>query len=226
MFPRCLAAAAGDVLPGPTKEAAMIRHVLLWSCCLAIAGPALTACEGAGGQVSVLSSGSAAVAPGATYAWAPPLPGAKSRDPRIDNDIIRNRIKSAVDANLAAKGYRRIDDPRQANLLVAYHLGVQSKTEYQVDTFGGPPGVACGFRGCIAGYGWGMYGPPTTSVTPINYTEGQLMLDLTDSASGQLAWRAVSKKRVDSNDSDQASIDAVVADMVKALPGNPPAKAG
>jgi hypothetical protein len=203
-----------------------MRRVLLWSCCLALCASALAACEGAGGHVTVLSAGSPAVAPGATYAWAPPLAVDRPRDPRVDNDIIRNRIRGAIDANLAAKGYRRIDDPKQANLLVTYHLGIQSKTEYQVDSFGGSPaGVTCGFRGCVSGYGWGLYGPPSTSVRPINYNEGQLLLDLTDASSGQLAWQAVSRRRVVGEDATEATLSAIVADMVKDLPGGP-AKAG
>ena len=185
--------------------------------CLALAG-----CESPGGKVTVLS-GSVPVAAGSTYAWAPDgQPGAG--DPRVDNDIIRERIKTAIDTNLAAKGYRQVS-PSQAKVLVAYHIGLQNKTDYSATSMGAPGGgVACGRRGCIGGYGWGMYGAPMdVDVRAINYTEGALMLDIIDAASGKLAWRATSQKRVDAKDADQAGLNAVVADMTKTLPAVPPA---
>ena len=187
--------------------------------CLAMAG-----CESPGGKVSVLS-GQTPIA-GSTYAWAPDAqPGAG--DPRVDNDIIRERITTAVDTNLAAKGYRQVS-PAQAKVLVAYHIGLQNKTDYSATSMGAPGGgVACGRRGCVGGYGWGMYGAPVdVDVRAINYTEGALMLDLIDSASGKLAWRATSQKRVDAKDVTQDGLNAVVADMIKTLPAGAPPTAG
>jgi hypothetical protein len=197
----------------------MSRQVLRYAV-LAAAAIALSACESPGGKVSVLSGNSAAVQPGATYAWSP-TGQAGSGDPRVDNDIVRERIKTAIDTNLAAKGFRQAD-PATAQLLVSYHVGLQNKTDTQVSSFGPPVGggVACGRRGCIGGYGWGMYGAPQDiDVRHIDYTEGTMMLDLTNRSSGKLAWRATSQKRVDKGDVDQAGLNAVVADMVKSLPG-------
>jgi len=181
----------------------------------------LLGCESPGGQVSVLT-GNTPLA-GSTYAWAPGAqPG--SGDPRVDNDIIRERIRTAIDTNLAAKGYSQVD-PAKAKLLVSYHVGLQNKTDYSATSMGGPRGVACGIRGCIGGYGWGMYGAPVdVDVRSINYVEGAVILDLTDAASGKLAWRATSQKRIDEKDGTQDGLNAIVADMVKSLPpGAPPA---
>jgi hypothetical protein len=181
----------------------------------------LVGCESPGGQVSVLS-GNTPLA-GSTYAWAPVLPG--SGDPRIDNDIMRERIRTAIDTNLAAKGYSQVD-PTKAKLLVSYHVGLQNKTDYSATSMGPTGGgMACGVRGCIGGYGWGMYGAPRdVDIRSINYTEGAVMLDLVDAASGKLAWRATSQKRVDQKDGTQDGLNALIADMVKTLPpGAPPA---
>ena len=130
-------------------------------------------------------------------------------------------LKAAVEGALAGRGYRQVSDPSSANLLVQYHIGLQNRTETRVDTFGAPIGgpVACGVRGCIGGFGWGMYGPPMdVDVRNINYVEGTVMLDLIDKASGKLAWRATSQKRLDQSDADQAGVNAIFADMVKTLP--------
>lgn len=192
---------------------------LVFTSALAAASLGVTACGTSGGDVSVLKSSTVAVAPGSTRAWAPGAqPG--SGDKRIDNDIIQGRIKAAVEGALAGRGYRQVFDPSAANLLVQYHIGLQNRTETRVDTFGGPMGpAACGIRGCIGGFGWGMYGPPMdVDVRNINYVEGTVMLDLIDRASGQLAWRATSQKRLDQSDADQAGVNAIFADMVKTLP--------
>lgn len=177
----------------------------------------LTACQGPGGRVSVLEGDTVRVAPGSTYAWAPDAqPG--SGDPRIDNDIVQGRIKTAVDTALQGRGFT-LADPASATLLVQFHIGLQNRTETQVSSFGPSPAAACGVRGCIGGFGWGMYGAPRDfDVRTINYTEGMLMLDLIDRASGKLAWRATSQRRMDNRDADQARANAIVADMVKSLP--------
>ena len=186
---------------------------------MATAALGLTACESPGGKVSVLSNDAAPVRAGSTWAWAPGArPG--SGDPRIDNDIVQGRIKTAVEGALAAKGYRQVSDPSSASLLAQYHIGLQNKSETRVDTFGPPgPAMACGIRGCIGGYGWGMYGAPMdVDVRNIDYVEGTVMLDLIDRTSGKLAWRATSQKRLDQSDADQAGVSAIVTDMVKSLP--------
>lgn len=180
---------------------------------------ALTACESPGGRVSVLQSDTIRVTPGSTYAWAPDAqPG--SGDPRIDNDIVQGRIKTAVDTALQGRGFTQAADPSSATLLVQFHIGLQNRSETQVSSFGAPNRVGpCGLRGCIGGFGWGMYGAPMdVDVRTINYTEGTLMLDLIDRASGKLAWRATSQRRMDQGDSDQAKANAIVADMVRSLP--------
>lgn len=177
----------------------------------------LAACETPAGKVSVLQSSSLAPVPGSTYAWAPVNNATRiAADPRVANDIVQERLRGAVDYALTAKGYRRVDDPGQAQLLASYHVGLEARTETRVDTYGGG-GMACGFRGCVSG--WGLYGPPQVDVRDINYTQGTLILDLIDRASGKLAWRATSDKRVDQGDADQAKLNAVLVDMTKSLPG-------
>ncbi|HEX5006722.1 MAG TPA: DUF4136 domain-containing protein [Hyphomonadaceae bacterium] len=173
----------------------------------------LAACE-TPAKVSVLQAANASITPGATYAWSP-MPQGDSRhgDPRIDNDIIRERIRTAVNSNLGAKGYQLISDPASAQLLVAYYVGIQPGTDYRVDTYG--PSVY--------GYGWGYYGAPgNVDVRAINYVDGTLILDIKDRESGQLAWRATSQKRINEGDGAQDKLNKLVADMVVSLPGLAP----
>jgi len=200
-------------------EIAMTGRTLSLAALILGAGLALSACGTPAGNVSVMQSDSIALVPGSTYAWAPTSETTQqSADPRLSNDIVRERLRSAVDTALSAKGYRQVSNPSEATLLARYHVGLESRTETRVDNLGGPVRTACGFRGCVSG--WGMYGPPMVDVQNINYTQGTLIVDLVDARSGKLAWRATSDKRVDSNDSTAAGLNAILADMTKTLPGN------
>ncbi|MFC3079964.1 DUF4136 domain-containing protein [Phenylobacterium terrae] len=181
---------------------------------------ALSACETPAGDVSVLQSDSRALTPGSTYAWAQASTPAPNADPRIANDIIQERLHRAVDTALAAKGYRLTADPQQAELLVSYHVSLEDRTEASVTTLGAAGPTYCGIRGCIGG--WGAYGPPMTTVDTFDYTQGTLVLDIVDRASGKLAWRATSRKQVNEGDGAQAPLNAMLADMTKTLPGTAP----
>src|SRR5262245_44967126 len=107
----------------------------------------LGACESAP-TVSVMQSPDVAITPGSTYAWAPAMnaPSGGHGDPRIDNEIIRDRIRLAINQNLGAKGYQLVDNPSEAQLLVAYYIGLQQGTDYRVNSYG------AGYYGY--GYGW------------------------------------------------------------------------
>lgn len=177
----------------------------------------LAACQGPAGNVSVLASDTAALRPGMTYAW-----GAASNDgdARTDNGIVEQRLHTAVDQALQAKGYRPAANPASADLIVTYHVALEARRDFQVDTFGADP-VLCGIRGCFGGWGFYGYGAPDATIREIPYVEGQLLLDLTDRATGQLAWRATSQQRVDQNDATQENLTAILLDMTKDLPGLP-----
>jgi hypothetical protein len=178
---------------------------------------ALCACAGPASDVNVLQ-GETAVAPRAAVAWASaPEDALQNGDPRIDNDIIRKRIRTAVEAALTARGHRFVQDQSEARYIVSYHVGLQNRQDYRVDTMAPPGGAVCGWRGCVGGFGWGMYGPPA-DIRSVSYVEGTMILDLEDRSSGQLAWRATSSRRIDESDGSQEQINAAVADMVRALP--------
>jgi len=177
---------------------------------------ALASCAGPAGNVNVLRSGNAIV-PGSAVAWAPLADDQlQNGDPRIDNDIIRQRMRTAVEAALTARGFTFVQDADAARYLVSYHMGLQERQDIRVDSMG-PRGNVCGVRGCVGGFGWGMYGAPT-NVRTVNYVEGTVILDLTDRSSDQLAWRATSQRRVNANAGSQANLNAALADMVRSLP--------
>lgn len=176
----------------------------------------ISSCADGAGRVGAVE-GDDVAASRAPVAWAPLAQHElQNGDPRIDNDILRRRIRIGVENALTASGHHFVQDPGKAKYLVSYHIGLRDRRDLRVDTRGPPGGVACGWRGCVSGFGWGMYGAPR-DIGAIHYAEGTLMLDLTERSSGHLAWRATSQRRFDQGDTSQQRIDATFVDMTRSL---------
>jgi hypothetical protein len=165
-------------------------------------------------QVTVQKPG--VVPHGATYAWAPVsaemLSGA---DPRVANAAFRQKVEHAVDQALAAKGFKKAPGVAQAQLLVAYHVGLKPKSATKPNRMALPQ-AACASPGCNSS--WGAYGPPQVEMRTFDYTQGTLVLDLMDGKSGQLAWRATTQKPVVNKEPSQARLNQIANEMTAKLP--------
>jgi hypothetical protein len=138
-----------------------------------------------------------------TYAW-------KDVDPK-QNELLDRRVKSAVDAQLAAKGLRKVDaDP---DLWVVYHAQLSEQT--QINTYDTGWGYGWGWRGY--GYGGGM---STTTVSKIPV--GTLIVDLVDAKEKQLKWRGTASKTLDPSATAEERDKNVNAAVEKMLAGYPP----
>lgn len=101
--------------------------------------------------------------------------------PRIDNDLMDERVRRAVDAELAEKGFRLV--PREeADFLVAYYV------EYKQRIGGSSVSMSAG-RGS-----YGRYGGVGYNTTISEYDEGYLTIDIIDPASGRNIWRGVGRR--------------------------------
>jgi Domain of unknown function (DUF4136) len=119
-----------------------------------------------------------------TYKWVI-LKGAAPVD-----DLTDKQIKEAIDAQLAAKGLSK-GDSDDANLYVGYQTVVG--TEKQFTSYDSGWGYGPGWYG----RGWyGGGGGMTTGQTSTIYN-GQLALDMYNSAGHTLVWRGVVSKTLD-----------------------------
>jgi hypothetical protein len=165
-------------------------------------------------KVDVIRDAAIAIPPGSTWAWAPE-PAEKrpeELDPRVNNSIIHGRVQQAVETVLAQKGYRRTD-PGSADFLVAYRVGVKDARQMVTQTVPvGPP--------YWGGWGWGYYGPPPMVTSrEVTYTEGALVIDITQRSTNKLAFRTTGLDRdVTGVDSSEAEIQKTVTKLLSALP--------
>ncbi len=135
-----------------------------------------------------------------TYKWVV-LKGATPVD-----DLTDKQIKEAIDAQLATKGLTKVDGD-DANLFIGYQTAVG--TEKQFTSYDTGWGYGPGWYG----RGWyGGGGGMTTGQTSTIYN-GQLAVDMYNSAGHDLVWRGVVSKTLD----PKAKPDKRQKNLTKAL---------
>ena len=95
---------------------------------------------------------------------------------QTDNPLWQPRIQQAIDKDLQAKGWRRVDSGGQVS--VSAVGAVHNEKEYQT------------FYNGMGGWRWGGFGDEATT-TVQNERIGTLVVDMYDSNSKQLIWRGV-----------------------------------
>jgi hypothetical protein len=121
--------------------------------------------------------------------------------------IDERRIRSAVERELAAKGYRKVA-PAEADLIVSFSIGTQEKTKIY-----STPNAGAGYYGY--GYG-GWYGGST--VRSYQYTEGTLAIEIFDREARRAVWVGWGSKRLSNNDDSEKVIDEAVKKILEPLP--------
>jgi hypothetical protein len=135
-----------------------------------------------------------------TYSWQEIKPA---------NSLWDARIKNAVDAQLAAKGWTQVASGGE----VAVVAIKASKTQRTLQTF---------YDGFGGGWGWrrfggGGFGDSTT--TEQDYKVGTLVIDLYDTNTKQLIWRGSAQDTLsDKATKNEEKLDKGVAKMFKAFP--------
>jgi hypothetical protein len=210
----------------PNKSALLALSALFW-------GLLLAGCED---HITVIRDPDIPVVKGSTWAWRPIAPPKDvdkrpvvSRDvisrresvvrkPDANREIVRQRIRTAIEQTLSSKGLRQVSDPQQADFLVEYHVAVR-RHEATVERVypGGYPGVVCGPYGCWEGWGWG---PPQVGFENIRFREGTVVFDLVKQSTKRLAYRAIGQKPVHRDTFNQDEINGFIHHMLGKLKTN------
>lgn len=133
-----------------------------------------------------------------TYSW---------QEVKPPNSLWDSRIKSAVDAQLAAKGWTQVDSGGDVAIVAI----ATTHTERTLQTF--YDGMGGGWRW----RGFGGMGEATTSEQ--DYKEGTLLVDLYDAKNKLLIWRGSAEDTVSNNaDKNEKNLDKGVARMFKKFP--------
>lgn len=174
---------------------------------------------------------------GATWAWQPVVEPVAGRDSRRvtsrdtggrpegpvardvvgDNQIVRDRVKTAIQQTLTAKGLAQVSDPATADFLVDYHFAIERRNATVQTVYPGAyPGLVCGPYRCWEGWG---YGPAAVGYERVHFREGTIVFDLTQQTTQRLVYRAVGEKPVrrDTFSLTQDEINGLVNHLLKDL---------
>jgi hypothetical protein len=198
-----------------------------------ICGLLLTGCDD---RITVLRDVNVPIHQGSTWAWKPrarptdfdPRPVVSrdvisrretmARDPGANNEIVRERIRTAIGQTLSSKGLRQVSDPRDADFVVDYHVAVRRHNVTVEHVYpGGYPGLVCGPYGCWESWGWG---PPEVSYEDIRFREGKVVFDFVKQSTQRLAYRAIGQKPVDRNTFNQDEISELVHHLLGKMKTN------
>lgn len=142
-----------------------------------------------------------------TYSWI----GVNVQEP-----LWQDRIESAVDAQLTAKGWQKVPSGGDASISA---VGA-THNEQSLDTFYTGPGFGGGWghRGW-----WGMGGPGMTTTTVENTPVGTLHIDIFDGKTKNVIWHATMSDSLSSKpEKNDQKMNKAVEDAFKKFP--PPAK--
>jgi hypothetical protein len=184
-------------------------------------------------HITVIRDPDIPVTKGSTWAWRPVAPPKDAdkrpvvsrdvisrresvvREPDANREIVRQRVRTAIEQTLSSKGLRQVSDPQEADFLVEYHVAVK-RHEVTVEHVypGGYPGVVCGPYGCWEGWGWG---PPQVGYENIRFREGTVVFDLVKQSTKRLAYRAIGQKPVHRDTFNQDEINKFLHHMLGKL---------
>ena len=132
---------------------------------------------------------------------------------KVGQQLIDDRIVAAIDAELAAKGLTKSAKP---DVFVVYHVAFDK--EKDISTY------SSGYAGGYGAYGWGWGGGMGTTTTQVrDILVGTLVIDMADATKGQLAWRGMGVKEVDTQAKPEKR-DKSIANAVKKIFKNYPPK--
>ena len=112
----------------------------------------------------------------------------------------------AVDKDLQAKGWRKVDD--NADVVVTAVGATKNQQEYQ--TF---------YNGLGPGWGWWGWGPRNETTEVVNYRTGTLVIDMYDARTKQLLWRGTADDTLSSKpEKNEKKLDKAVDKMFDKFP--------
>jgi hypothetical protein len=137
---------------------------------------------------------------------------------KVGQPLIDDRIVAAIDTELAAKGFTKSE--ANPDVFVVYHVAFDKQKD--ISTF------SSGYGGGYGGYGWGYGGgwaggggSSTTTVRDI--LVGTLVIDMADAKKGQMTWRGMGVKEVDTGANPEKR-DKSINNAVKKIFKNYPPK--
>lgn len=152
-----------------------------------------------------------------TFAWGNSEEDVKN--PVYKSDLISKNIQQTVEKEFAKRGISL--EKRNPDFVVSYRTHTEQKQEVRGSNF---YGFGFPYFGRFYRYPFGMWGYPYGwSNVPVEatYTEGTLIIDITDNKTKELVWRGTVKGNVDNISNLQKQIQKGIKAIMKKYPVSP-----
>jgi hypothetical protein len=133
----------------------------------------------------------------------------------VGQKLIDDRIIAAIDAEMTAKGFTKSD--ASPDVFVVYHVAFDKQKDISSYSSGGAGYGAYGWR-----YGGGWAGS-TTTTSVRDILIGTMVIDVADAKKGELAWRGMGVKEIDTQAKPEKR-DKSINEAVKKIFKNYPPK--
>ena len=136
---------------------------------------------------------------------------------KVGQQLIDDRIVSAIETQLAAKGLTKVE--ANPDVWVVYHVAFDKQKD--ISTY------SSGYGGGYGPYGWGWGGGwagGTTSTQVRDILVGTLVIDMADAKKGELAWRGMGVKEVNTQANPEKRDKSINEAVKKIFKNYPPKK--
>jgi hypothetical protein len=133
---------------------------------------------------------------------------------KVGQPLIDDRLVSAIEAQLAAKGLTKSETP---DVFVVYHVALDKQKD--ISTY------SSGYGGGYGPYGWGWGGgwAGGTSTTQVrDILVGTLVIDLADAKAGKLVWRGIGVKEINTGANPEKRDKSIAKAVEKIFKNYPP----
>jgi predicted outer membrane lipoprotein len=127
----------------------------------------------------------------------------------VEDPLWEDRVTRAVDSQLSAKGWTKVDSDGDAAVAAYGSTHTQKTLQTWYDGFGG-------------GWYWRGFGDGLATTTVQETPVGTLMIDIFDGPTKKLIWRGVASDTLSGKpEKDEKKMDKAVAEMFKNFPPAP-----
>ena len=144
-----------------------------------------------------------------TYAWVNEVQGVPSVGGHVDQ-ILDAQVKQAIDSQMAAKGFTKVEDGSKANLLLGYQLAIDQ--EKQITGFGDNFGR------------WGPGSSGTFSASTSGNYIGTFVVGMYDPVAKKLVWIGAAQHAVEPSKKQEKNQERLNKGAQKLLKDFPPGR--
>ncbi len=142
-----------------------------------------------------------------TYSWLEAHEDKRPKSPQINNELLTQRVQRAVDRELAAKGWSKVD--AEPSAWVTYHAALERRIDMRT-------------TGSDFSYGRRYGGGGRSHTWVQEYDEGTLIVDVLDGKDRGLIWRGTAQAAVDVFASPEEKVELTNRAVKKLLAPFPP----